>query len=323
MKRVLFIPIGMYNYDQEIEKELKRQNFDVTTFCTLPSYNMVERIYNKLTGDKYIQNKSKKRQRDFFEKDKQNYDYVFVIVGTYLDQTMFEDYRKGHPDSKFIIYFWDDIKKLENSSWLVKNFDEIFSFDSEDVSQYSFKFLPLFYCPAHLYNNEDKKYDLCLTGSWHDERMELWNKIVNRYALNRDRVFLFLLGSKFKHYLCWIFPNSKEFLSGKYIHLRKITFEATADIMKQSKATLDVQCKGQSGLTMRSIESIGTYTKLITTNRNITSYDFYDSQNIAIIDRDNPQIEDSFWTTGYKTVPEEIREKYSLQSWVATIFNES
>lgn len=323
MSSVLFIPIGMYNYDQEIEKEMKRQGFDVTTFSTLPSYNMLERIYNKLTNDKYLRNKSRKKQKEFFEKSNREYDYVFVIVGNYLDQIIFETYRKTHPRSKFILYLWDDVKRLEHSSWLIKNFDVIYSFDLDDVNQYSFRFLPLFYSPYHLYENEEKKYDLCLMGSWHDERMELWNKIVDRYTLNRDKLYLFLLGSRFKHYLCWIFPKNKKFLSKEYIHLRKIDFEKTAEIMKQSKATLDVQCKGQAGLTMRTVESIGTRTKLITTNKSIVNYDFYDSQNIAIIDRDNPEVEDVFWKTEYKTISKDIMEKYSLQRWITTIFSEN
>ena len=99
-------------------------------------------------------------------------------------------------------------------------------------------------------------------------------------------------------------------------------FEETAQIMKESKVTLDVQFGSQSGLTMRTIESVGTHTKLITTNASVRKYDFFDSRNICVIDRSQPEIDEEFWTTEYREVPEEIVSKYSLCNWVKAIFME-
>lgn len=61
-------------------------------------------------------------------------------------------------------------------------------------------------------------------------------------------------------------------------------------VLAISKAQIEIQHPSQKGLTTRAFESLGTKTKLITTNPAIRQYDFYNSNNILIIDRNNPVI---------------------------------
>lgn len=94
-----------------------------------------------------------------------------------------------------------------------------------------------------------------------------------------------------------------------------------ADIVNQSKSVLDIQHPNQTGLTMRTIEMIGMNKKLITTNASIVNYDFYNKKNILIIDRDNPQIDVSFFSTPYEKLNPEIYQKYSLSSWILDVLS--
>lgn len=71
---------------------------------------------------------------------------------------------------------------------------------------------------------------------------------------------------------------------------------------------------------MRTIETHGMRKKLITTNQNIKNYDFYDENNILIVDRKNPVIPYAFVESKYKMLPENIYDKYSLTYWIKTIF---
>ena len=68
-------------------------------------------------------------------------------------------------------------------------------------------------------------------------------------------------------------------------------------------------------------EMLGAKKKLITTNHNIKYYDFYDQQNILIIDRKKPVIDKDFIYSPYNDIDLHIYNKYSLQSWVNTIFS--
>ena len=94
------------------------------------------------------------------------------------------------------------------------------------------------------------------------------------------------------------------------------------DNMEKSKTILDVQFSSQIGLTMRTIESLGMKNKLITTNPSIKYYDFYNSDNVFIIERKKPVIDKNFLEIPYRTIPKEIYEKYSLDTWVKTLTGE-
>lgn len=60
------------------------------------------------------------------------------------------------------------------------------------------------------------------------------------------------------------------------------------DLYRKSRAVIDIQHPRQMGLTMRCIETMGAKRKLITTNGHIAEYDFYDPNNILIVDRRIP-----------------------------------
>ena len=76
----------------------------------------------------------------------------------------------------------------------------------------------------------------------------------------------------------------------------------------------------QTGLTMRTIETLGAKKKLITTNPHVKEYDFYRPENILIVDRYNPVITKEFLDAPWKEIPENIYKKYSISSWLNSIF---
>ena len=91
--------------------------------------------------------------------------------------------------------------------------------------------------------------------------------------------------------------------------------------IKKSKVLLDVNRNGQEGLTFRVLESLGLNKKLITTNSDIINYDFYNPNNILVINEKKPVIPISFFETNYEEIPKEIFEKYTLEGWVEKILN--
>ena len=101
----------------------------------------------------------------------------------------------------------------------------------------------------------------------------------------------------------------------------KLNAEEISEIVDQSRIILDIQHPKQTGLTMRTIEMIGMNKKLITTNQNIKNYDFYNSDNIAVIDRKQVEIPDDFLKSPYIPISPEVYEKYSLQSWILEVLS--
>ena len=80
---------------------------------------------------------------------------------------------------------------------------------------------------------------------------------------------------------------------------------------------LDVSRAGQQGLSFRVFESMGLKKKLITTNTDVVTYDFYNPENIFVItDINDIQIPESFFSTPYVDIPKNISDKYLIDNWV-------
>ena len=59
---------------------------------------------------------------------------------------------------------------------------------------------------------------------------------------------------------------------------------------------------------------------MITTNKDIVNYDFYNRNNICVIDRKNITIPISFFDNEYENNDKEILYKYSVKGWIDDVF---
>ena len=101
--------------------------------------------------------------------------------------------------------------------------------------------------------------------------------------------------------------------------LIKKNSEEIADVIDKSKIVLDIQHPKQIGLTMRTIEMLGMNKKLITTNSTIKNYDFYNPNNICVIDRNDIKIDMNFLDTPYQAIKKDVYESYSLENWIKSV----
>ena len=108
-------------------------------------------------------------------------------------------------------------------------------------------------------------------------------------------------------------PNI-EFIS-KHIQIADVN-----NYIHSAKLLLDISRKEQKGLTFRVFESLGLEKKLITTNSDIKNYDFYNPNNILIINEECPAIPLDFFNNEYQAIPELILKKYTLSNWVDAVF---
>jgi spore maturation protein CgeB len=104
------------------------------------------------------------------------------------------------------------------------------------------------------------------------------------------------------------------------LHFAPLPREKVQRVFARSLSILDIQHPRQSGLTMRTFEALGSGKKLITTNPEIAEYDFFNSQNIRIIDRINPEIPEDFFKTPYLHPSQEVYSRHSISGWVDEIF---
>ena len=101
-----------------------------------------------------------------------------------------------------------------------------------------------------------------------------------------------------------------------------IPFSKSYKYYLDSKIILDIAHPHQKGLSFRPYETIGLRKKLITTNKDIVNYDFYNPNNIFVIeDIDNITIPLEFFKTDYQEIDIKLREKYHIKNWIHNIIN--
>jgi hypothetical protein len=112
------------------------------------------------------------------------------------------------------------------------------------------------------------------------------------------------------------FSNPKNIFREKKIPLEKLYKE-----YQNSKCIVDLVHENQRGLSFRIFEAMALKKKIITDNGAITAYDFFDKSNIYVVENNVVDIPKSFFETPYKELDSRIYNQYTIDSWVARIFN--
>jgi hypothetical protein len=218
---------------------------------------------------------------------------------------------------------WDS---FENKKSLLKNiehFDNCFIFDPFDAKKYGLHFRPLFYSGGINKNDDEKyEYDISFVGTAHSDRYLIASQI-EASLLSSMTIYKYLYLQA--PWMFWIHKFGNNAFKGarvdefKFTPINKLELQR---IFSASRSVLDIEHPKQSGLTMRTFETLGNQKKLITTNVNILDYDFYNPNNIFVIDRKKvPVIPTQFFTEPYSQLSDDLNYKYSLTGWVDEVLD--
>lgn len=315
-KKILFIGIGFYDYDDAIRHKLIELGAKVSYFGTSVNDTLYQ-ILRKIGVQKKANNYLQRIRIKNIEVQPKNNDYVFVIKGENLTQLDFDLLKKNNPDAEFILYLWDDYLRIDNRDILIKNFKNIWSFDSEDCKKYGFKFRPLFYREG--LKSMNKTIFLSSIGTLHSNRLKIFRNIAYRLDAHRLSYYLKLCSSKFKYLReRYVFHNFSKY-DESLIMTSPISFDKNCEIISKSKCVLDIPHASQAGLTIRTIEALKCGCHIITSNKYLTDYTDISKEYYTIIDPDNQLSLDTIIS---KNIPlSKLSERYSLTSFINELFD--
>jgi len=98
--------------------------------------------------------------------------------------------------------------------------------------------------------------------------------------------------------------------------IEELSYLENIENIFKSKCIVDINQKGQSGITIRPLEAIFFNKKLITNNTNIIKEDIYHPNNVFIIGVDNINLLSHFMSTGTVKLPNKILDKYEINNWM-------
>ena len=320
--KVLFF--ALTGYSSGIVKKMKDIGLEVDYFNDKPNDGVVCKTLGRYKVPLYDKVLEKYYEEVINSVENKEYDYIWVLRGEYTPIKSLKLMKEKFPNAKLILYMWDSIvnnKKIDKK-WPC--FDRVITFDRKDYLHYQdeIEFLPLYYyedCIPETHVNE-KVYDIGFIGTGHGDRILIANAIKNQCEEKGLKFYSFMF---LPHKLVYLYNKltNPAFQNAKVndFSYEKLPFEKVYEIYDQSKCVLDIESITQTGLTMRTIEIVGLHKKLITTNPDIVNYDFYNKNNIQLLDRSAPVLDEVFINSEYVELEEEVYKQYSLESWIRNI----
>ncbi len=261
--------------------------------------NGITKIFGKNIKKEYFHNQ-------ILQKVKEKQDIIFIIRPDLLETSLLKKLKIK--TDNLIAYFYDSCQKYPKQLDVAIFFNEIYSYEKEDIKKYNFLETSNFIYDNAIETNEIK-YDIFNVSSY-DSRIDEINFIAKK---------LFDTGLKINFVLFY-------FKKLSFPHLTSVTeylsLQETKKLISQSKAMFDIQRTDQNGLSFRTFESLGYRKKLITTNKEVKEYDFYHPNNILVINSNQINTDEikQFLSLPYIEISKDILSKYSVEQFTNKIF---
>lgn len=233
-------------------------------------------------------------------------DVILTIKGDFIDPKSILKFKKF--TKKSIAFFNDSVSRCPKIKRVISAFDEVYSFEKEDCKKYNLKFITNWIYPIQIGNEKKERFQIYNISS-KDKRSVILSKIALILKENKINYKIIIYDKK----------NRKQDPNLEYTP-KQIPLTEVNGNLHNAQVLLDINRLGQSGLTFRVFESIGLEKKLITTNADIKNYDFYNPNNILIINEVNPNIPLDFFNSEYEKIPEMLFKKYTLEDWINQVF---
>lgn len=318
--KICVISFDFWGYDAHIVETLKEKGIEANHIkIGAVSYeNFGERLTNFFSKVFLGKNlKYQKRQKFVIEQlDKLGHqDQILVLNADTFDHSTLEYMKKS--TNRFITFLYDNLDRFPVQDKL-HFFDKIYSFDDKDIEKHGFERLTNYnYLPFLSQEKQNPSEDALYITSYDKKRIKQLDILSQKFEELRLKFDLYVIGKK-----SWKNQLMKPFSKNKIVFTRKrINHENLPEFYKRTKVILDLMRENQYGLSFRVFEAMALEKKIITDNEKIKNYDFYNPNNILVLNKDFSNITKEFFETPYQSLPEEIYKKYTLEKWVERVFN--
>lgn len=318
--KICVISFDFWGYDAHIVEALKKKNIEAhhLKIGAVGHDSLGEKIKNALSKIFVKRNlKHEKRQKFVIDELKKlgHQDQILVLNPNAFDIETLAFVKKQ--TNKLITFLYDNLERypVENK---LHFFDKIYSFDDADIEKHGFERLTNYnYLPYLSQEKQNPKLDILYITSCDKKRIRQLFDLEKRFEALGLNYKIFVIGKKsWKYQLAQIFGNSKIIFSQK-----RINHEDLPQYYQDAKVIIDLMRENQYGLSFRVFEAMAMEKKIITDNEKIQQYDFYNPQNILVLNKDFSNLARAFFETHYHPLPKEIYEKYTIEKWGEKVFN--
>lgn len=320
---VLLVSPLTFSYHESISETLVSLGYAVTWWNDRPSnaiwYKIALRLFPSIT----IRLSEKAFLDRLQEIESSSISHVLVIKGEGVSRNVTEKIRKKLPSASMGLYLWDGIDNVKQAFDILPVFDSVSTFDPGDARKYGWRYRPLFWRNISLSKKavSSPSYDWCFIGTVHSDRHRVIHRLRDRYK-NIYRSFVFCyFQSPLMLLLRKLSDRTLRSAPSDSLSTKPMSAANVAALVADSKSVLDVEHPKQRGFTMRTIETLLSGKKLLTTNRAILNSDLFHSSRVCVIDRNDPEIQSGFLDEPFVEVDEKLKNYYSCSGWVSELLN--
>lgn len=218
---------------------------------------------------------------------------IVILFDNGYNSTVAKYIKRKNPNIKIIFWYWNSILEYNNEIIKSKFVDEIWTYNKFDAEKFNIKYNPQFYLKTKEFDqDEEYKSDIIFMGR-NKGRSEKLGELKEKLELNKLKCDFNIIDKN--NYM-------------KYDdYLKKVN---------ESKCILDFSFTEPCGLSLRPLESLFFEKKLITNNKDIVNYDFYNPNNIFVLGIDNLENINNFINKSYEKIDKGIVEYYSFYAWL-------
>lgn len=262
-----------------------------------------------------------------------HFDVLLVIENTSFKKSFMPYVKSKNPNIKTIWFLWDTFNTLQKRHRdYIPLFDKVYTFDRDDAKKYNLEYYPDFY--IEISGENQHKYDICFIGSAFGTKTLYRVEMTKLLQLQCDKLglrsFFYIryhdypvARNRIKKIITSILPNEhkrimQKYKSEPYMHSSPMPLADYNETLQNSDIIVDMSHPNRQGMTINAITAIATGKKLITTNKRIVEEDFYNPNNILIVDEQNPVILAEFINSKIKTVD---MTYLRLDNWLKHLIN--
>lgn len=320
--KICLISFDFWHYDEHIVRKLNEKGIEAhhINIGAFTHKNFKERLKNTFSKVFLGKNLKYHKRQSFILESLQKIgrqDQILVINPEAIEERIHKKIREY--TDRNIAYLYDSMAR-NPAKHLLHFFDTVFSFDDEDVKNFGFQKITnynyLDYLPSE---KQNPKLDLFYITSYDKKRLTALNLLIDRLKPLNIKFQAITAGKKsWKNQLKQVFDKKNiEILKFKR---KNIPHHQLPEYYKNTKVILDLMRANQTGLSFRIFEAMALEKKIIADNPHIKNYDFYNPNNILILNENFSNIQKDFFETPYEKLPDDIYHKYTLDNWVNTVF---